>query len=298
VNSARPGLTCDPRAVATQDAGADPERGWTWDPSLYAGSARFYSTGRAAYPPAVADRLRTELQLDGQGRLLDVGCGPGSLTLLLAPLFADAVGVDADADMLAEADRLASEAGLQNVAWRHLRAEDLPADLTEIRVATFAQSFHWMDRPRVASVVRRMLVPGGALVHVSATTHEGVASDAVLPHPQPPRAALRQLVGRYLGDRRRAGRGVLASSTAGGEDAIYRSAGFVGPKRVEIEGRVLERTVDEVAASLYSLSSAAPHLFADAFDAFDAEVRQLLDQASPDGLFSEQLGAIALDVWR
>jgi SAM-dependent methyltransferase len=284
--------------VTTEDAGAESSCGWTWDPSLYAGSARFYAAGRAAYPSAIADRLRTELRLDGHGRLLDVGCGPGSLTLLLAPLFAEAVGVDADADMLAEAERLATEAGQRNLSWRHLRAEDLPADLGRFRVVTFAQSFHWMDRPRVAAVVRRMLVPDGALVHVSATTHEGVASDVVTPHPQPPRAALQQLVRDYLGDRRRAGQGVLTSSTPGGEDSVYRTAGFTGPQRIEIEGRVVERTVEEVAASLYSLSSAAPHLFGDRFDAFDAQVGQLLRRASPDGLFSEQLGAIALDVWR
>ena len=284
--------------MTTEGAGVDRGCGWTWDPSLYAGSARFYAAGRAAYPPTIADRLRTELSLDGQGRLLDVGCGPGSLTLLLAPLFAEAVGVDADADMLTEAERLAAEAGLRNLSWRHLRAEDLPADLGEIRVATFAQSFHWMDRPRVASVVRSMLTRDGALVHVSATTHEGVASDAVRPHPQPPQAALQQLVRDYLGDRRRAGRGVLSTSTAGGEDAVYRAAGFTGPQRIEIEGRVVERSLEEVAASLYSLSSAAPHLFGDRFAAFDADVRRLLHRASPDGHFSEQLGAVALDVWR
>jgi ubiquinone/menaquinone biosynthesis C-methylase UbiE len=34
--------------------------------------------------------------------LLDVGCGPGSLTLLLAPYVSEAIGVDADGDMLGE----------------------------------------------------------------------------------------------------------------------------------------------------------------------------------------------------
>ena len=79
---------------------------------------------------------------------------------------------------------------------------------------------------------------------------------------------------------------------------VQKFRNFVDPQRIEIEGRVLERSADEVAASLYSLSSAAPHLFGDRFDAFDADVRQLLRRASPHGLFSEQLGAIALDVWR
>lgn len=59
--------------------------------------------------------------------MLDVGCGPGSLTLLLAPYVAEAFDVDADVDMLSEATRLAAEQRVRNVTWRHLRAEDLPA---------------------------------------------------------------------------------------------------------------------------------------------------------------------------
>src|SRR5947209_6469738 len=89
-----------PVRVPSEHAG--PARGldWEWDPSLYAGSAAYYATGRVAYPEQVAEALVAALELDGSGRLLDVGCGPGSLTLLLAPHFEQAIGVDADADML------------------------------------------------------------------------------------------------------------------------------------------------------------------------------------------------------
>ncbi len=67
-----------------------PTGGWSWDPTLYAGSAPFYSVGRVPFPPELADRLGEALGDDRSGRLLDVGCGPGSLTLLLAPRFAEA----------------------------------------------------------------------------------------------------------------------------------------------------------------------------------------------------------------
>lgn len=83
---------------------------------MYAGSAAFYTRGRVAYPQALADRLAASLGLDGSGRLLDIGCGPGSLTLLLAPLFAEAIGIDADADMIAEAAEQAARAGIRNVS--------------------------------------------------------------------------------------------------------------------------------------------------------------------------------------
>jgi hypothetical protein len=101
--------------------------------------------------------------------------------------------------MLIEAARLAQANRVRNVSWRQLRAEELPADLPPARVVTFAQSFHWMDRRRVAAAVRSQLVPGGALVHVHATTHQGVETNVQLRYPQSPREAITRLVHRYLG---------------------------------------------------------------------------------------------------
>jgi len=284
--------------VPTEQASSADGPHWSWDPSLYAGSAGYYTIGRAAYPAELAEVLVDALELHGSGRLLDVGCGPGSLTLLLAPHFAEAIGVDADPDMLTEAARLADEQQLHNLSWRHLRGEELPADLPVVQVATFAQSFHWMDRARVAAAVRGMLAAHGALVHVHATTHEGVDSDVPLRHPRPPREAITHLVQRYLGPERRAGQGVLAAGTPGEEDAIYRAAGFTGPRRLEVAGRDLDRTAEQVAASIYSLSGSAPHLFGDRFGAFAAELTQILADASPAGWFSEQMRSIAVDIWR
>jgi hypothetical protein len=92
---------------------------------------------------------------------------------------------------------------------------------------------------------------------------------------------------------------VLATGTTpGNEDVIYRRAGFSGPERLEIQGWFVERTAEEVAASVYSLSSSAPHLFGDRLDAFNAELTQLLAARSTDGWYSEQMRSIAMDIWR
>ncbi len=281
--------------------------GWTWDPSLYAGSAAYYVRGRVSYPQQLVDVLVAELALDGTGRLLDVGCGPGSLTLLLAPWFEQATGLDADAEMLAEGARQAVAAGISNVDWLNLRAEDLQLDTSAggpFRAVTLAQSFHWMDRALVARRLHDVLASDGVLVHVHATTHQGLDGNLPLPQPRPPRREIGALVKRFLGSGRRAGQGTLPpgpiDEPARGrlEAEIYSAAGFVGPTRIEIAGSVVERSADDVVASVFSLSGAAPHLFGDRVSDFEAALRSLLAEFSPEGRFSEQLREIAVDLWR
>src|SRR5829696_3916803 len=116
------------------------------DNALYAGSARHYRRGRPPYSPDLEATLVRELGLDGRGRLLDVGCGPGMLTLRLAPLFEEAIGLDPDADMLAEGRKAAEADRNLKIRWVDARAEDLPdAAPGRYRLVAFGQSFHWTD---------------------------------------------------------------------------------------------------------------------------------------------------------
>ncbi|MER6043926.1 class I SAM-dependent methyltransferase, partial [Streptomyces sp. NPDC001856] len=85
--------------------------GWEWDETLFSGSAVHYARGRLPYAPGLVDVLTEALGLDGRGRLLDVGCGPGTLALRLAHRFGEVVGVDPDGGMIAEAERAAAAAG-------------------------------------------------------------------------------------------------------------------------------------------------------------------------------------------
>ncbi len=179
------------------------------------------------------------------------------------------------------------------IEWRQLRAEDLPAGLGVFRVASFAQSFHWMDQALVADRVRGMLGPDGAWVHVGGTTHRGDAVEHALPAPLWDR--INDLVARYLGPVRRAGQGVLPQGTRGGEETVMRQAGFAGPSRIVLDdGRVAERSADEIVSAVFSLSSSAPHLFGDRLGAFEPDLRELL----ADGRFAERRNAIEVVIWR
>ena len=214
----------------------------------------------------------------------------------LADVFHEVVGVDSDAGMIREARRLASERGVMNCRWVRRRAEELPADLGTFNVVTFAASFHWMDRPLVAGIVREMLEPDGAVVHVDNRHQDGLAPGDAL--PAPPIERIAELRRAYLGQDRRAGRGIRNSSP-GDEAAVFRAAGFAGPELVVVpDGRTMVRSADDLVAETFSLSSTAPHLFGDRLSQFESDLRRLLAEASPDGTFAVRLPDNELKLWR
>jgi SAM-dependent methyltransferase len=256
--------------------------------------------GRHPYAPGLADALARTLGLDGRGKLLDVGCGPGVVALRLAHLFEEVVGIDVDPDMLAEAARRAKEQGITQARWVRSRAEELPAGLGPFRVATFGRSFHWMDHERLAPVMFGALEPGGAFVVLFETGEGSPDPNGQLPHPPPPRAAIEEMLERYLGgpDRRVGHRQRIADMLRDVPPILAR-VGFTGPTQVRAEGgEPLVRTADDVVAFYYSRSSSAPPLFGDRLASFEAEVRQVLAEASPSGLFSERTGDTHALVWR
>ncbi|WP_128380476.1 class I SAM-dependent methyltransferase [Streptomyces cavernae] len=272
--------------------------GWQWDRTLFQGSAAYYERGRLPYAPGFAGTVATALGLDGRGRLLDVGCGPGIVTLPLARYFAEVVGADPDEDMLAEAERRARRRRVSNVRWVAARAEDLPAGLGEFRVVAFAQSFHWTDRDRVAATVLEMLEPHGAFVHIS-DFKNAPPDPTPLPLPAPPYARIADLVRRYLGPVRRAGQGTLVNGTPGREDLVLARAGFERFERhVVPAGDVVDRTADDLVAWAFSRSDSAPHLFGAGLEDFERDLRAVLREESPDNRFSERLPATEIMIWR
>jgi SAM-dependent methyltransferase len=257
----------------------------SYDPTLFAGAAVHYRYGRPPYSPQLEAVLTEELGLDGRGRLLDGGCGPGILTVRLAHLFEDAVGLDPDAAMLAEGRRGAEERGITNIRWVQALAEDLPeAAPGPYRLITFGSSFHWTDEVRVAETVYDMLDPGGALALIVHTVTDRPAPPG--PGPPPiPHAELEALVEKYLGSNRRAGQGVAPVRTHRFEDVLARSR-FGAPRSIFVPGIPdLVRDSESVLSGYFSFSSSAPHLFGDRAGDFAREVRQLLASRSPEGVF-------------
>jgi SAM-dependent methyltransferase len=257
----------------------------SYDPTIYAGAATHYRPGRPPYSPRLETLVAAELGLDGTGRLLDGGCGPGILTVRLARLFEEAVGLDPDPAMLAEGRKAADAAGMQNIRWVEARAEELPgAAPGPYRLVTFGQSFHWTDEALVAEAVYDMLEPGGALALIVNNVEGRPAPPS--PGPPPiPHAEIEALVRKYLGATKRAGQGTAPVRTHRFEDILVRTR-FGAPRSVFAPGIPdLVRDGESVLSGYFSFSWSAPHLFGDRVEDFAAEVRELLAARSPDGLF-------------
>lgn len=256
-----------------------------YDPTIYLGAARYYAAGRPPYSAELVATLRREVGLDGAGRLLDVGCGPGILTVELAPHVDEAIGLDPDPGMLAEAARRAEQHGVADVEWRQVVAEDISSlQLGTFSLVTFGQSFHWTDRERVAESVYDLLDPGGSIV-LLAHTVEGRPVPPNPGHPPIPHDEVKDLVRRYLGHRLRAGRGFASPPPDRYEDALTRTR-FGAPRHVFAAGRPdIVRDVDSLVAGCFSMSWSAPHLFGDRRPQFEEALRALLHSRSPEGLF-------------
>jgi ubiquinone/menaquinone biosynthesis C-methylase UbiE len=258
-----------------------------FDPQAFEGTAEYYAVGRPPYSAQLPETMVRELSLDGTGQLLDVGCGPGVLVLPLAGLFDQVTALDPEPGMLEAGRRRCQQAGVANVHWVQGVAEDIATlNLGSWRVVTFGQSFHRVRRLVVAEAVYDLLVPGGSLVLISHHPDDGRPRPADPGYPQVPHAAVTNLILSYLGD---GTRHYLASWNEGQpacfEDTLSQTR-FGGSRTIYAPGRRdLISDIDTVVANVFSLSYAAPRWFGDRRAEFEADLRHLLHECSPDDLF-------------
>jgi SAM-dependent methyltransferase len=97
-------------------------------------------------------------------RLLDVGCGPGSITRGLAERVApgEVIGIDLSRDTLETARRAAAAGGLDNLHYREASVYELPFPDASFDVAYAHQVFqHLRQREAALEEILRVVRPGG-----------------------------------------------------------------------------------------------------------------------------------------
>jgi ubiquinone/menaquinone biosynthesis C-methylase UbiE len=170
-----------------------------YDLTLFEGAAADYAQFRPKYPPALFAKLVEVFQLNGQGRLLDLGSGTGMIAIALSSYFQQVIAVDPAPEMLSEAQRQASLAQATNIIWLQQGAEQVTPTLGNFQLVTIGRAFHWMQREQVLERTHILLDDGGGLAILD--THEDPWKST-----EPWKQAALSVVQKWLGKERRAGK--------------------------------------------------------------------------------------------
>ena len=125
----------------------------------------------------VGEQAIALMEIPAAARVLDVGCGNGWATRMMAELAPDGrvVGIDISDEMIAEARE--SSSGLVQVEFREASAEKLPFAENEFTHAFSMESlYYYADILRALREICRVLKPGGRFVTVVDLFQENKAS--------------------------------------------------------------------------------------------------------------------------
>ena len=117
-----------------------------------------YRDNRPRYDIELVDILAAPVK--GRDLAVDVGCGNGQLSVLLAERFGHVIAADGSESQITAAEKR------PNIDYRVATAETLELEPESADLITVMQAAHWFDRDTFYKVADRALKPGGALALV------------------------------------------------------------------------------------------------------------------------------------
>jgi ubiquinone/menaquinone biosynthesis C-methylase UbiE len=247
---------------------------------LYRGTASDYDRFRLPYPQELIDDLSRRAAVDG-GRLLDLACGPGTVTFALSDRFDEVWAVDQEPESVAFGERKATARGVDNVHWITGRAEDVDRD-ERFDLVTIGTAFHRLDRRRIADLAMQWLRPGGHLALLwSATPLDG---------SEPWQEGYIELFTDWL-DRADARDRLPADFQEHIDELphekVLEQAGFEVLGRYEFAGSH-DWSVVELTGLIYSTSLLSRAVLGDRCAAFEADFEARMRALEPSGIFRER----------
>jgi len=236
----------------------------------------YYARYREPYSAGFFREVARRRGLHGTERLIDIGCGPGSLAIGFAPYVLRCFGVDIETEMLAAARVEAARAGV-HVDLIQAPMEDLPPDLGCFHAVTIGRALHWFDREEALAVLERILTPHGWIAICGTRTFS---------------AAAQGWAGRFHDVRRAWSSDPDESGYHFKIEDWFRGSRFTKLDEVEVT-ETHQVTIQELIGRALSLSTTSPEVLGDRRPAFEDAMREALEPLSHGGVFDEQVTAIA-----
>ncbi|ETT45377.1 MULTISPECIES: class I SAM-dependent methyltransferase [Paenibacillus] len=260
-----------------------------YGPDLFKDTASYYTRYRPLYPSSLIRYLVNKFSLNGEGRLLDLGCGTGQLAQRFTDWFEKIVGVDTELEMLEEAKLLSKYNRVENVSWQQGRAEELSNDWGSFRLIMMAKAFHWMDRESILEILYHSLDDNGGIAVIDTFNEQQ--------EPLPWQQKVDEVVKRWLGDERIAGNSTYRHPQERHEDVVKRSS-FTDVERQVLSSYSITWTVDSILGNLYSTSYASKRLFRDNLERFEDDMKSALLEIEPTGIFTEELSVSIITAFK
>jgi len=254
---------------------------------LFESTAYYYARYRPGYPKGFFRHVIRKFKLDKRGRMLDLGCGTGQLSVPFAPYFKEVVAMDPDTAMLKEGKQITQKAEVKNIKWLKGSSEDLKMNMGKFRLVVMGRSFHWMNQKKTLAILYKILEPGGGVIIVFERR-----KNPVLMARSGWQQAAAGVIKKYLGDHRRAGKGYFKIPEKRFEDFIRES-----PFKTFTVYRQKVRNVWNLNGTIgyfYSTSFSSKAVLGKFAPAFEKEFKAALRKANPSGKFSENVDLEAL----
>jgi SAM-dependent methyltransferase len=236
----------------------------------------FYARYREPYPASFFREVARRQGLQGVERLVDIGCGPGSLAIGFAPYVKSCVGVDVETEMLESARVEAARAGV-HVDLIQARIEDLPPNLGLFQAVTIGRALHWFDREEAIAVLERIVDENGWIAICGTKAHSAVSQG---------------WKGKFHDIRR-----AWSSDPDETRYHINLEDWFGGSRFRKVEEievtETQQVTIPDLIGRALSLSTTSTEVLGDRRPAFEAAMREGLEPFSSDGVFDEQVTAVA-----
>ena len=129
----------------------------------FKGTAEHYAEHRPPYPQNLISDLTANLSKSISQSLLDLGCGPGRVTIPLQPYFKTIIAVDPEIEMINECKKRTDIKHQSKTKWICDKAENINLESNSIDLITIGEAFHRMNQLDIAVKSRKWLKSNGRI---------------------------------------------------------------------------------------------------------------------------------------